>query len=268
MGKVRTRVLGLEEVEEKQKKQQKERTAEKKLKEAKAPEAEKAKEVKQAAPEAKEEKGQEAKVDKKKVQKARPPRKRGVRYATNKRLVDKSKSYNPQEAVAILKKMKPAGFDESLELHINVDETGLKGEVALPHATGKVVRVQIVDDATIEKIQKGKIEFDVLVTHPSFMPKLAPLAKILGPRGMMPNPKAGTISDKPEELAKKFSSGTIKWKTEGKAPIIHQIVGKVSAADKELVDNIQAFTKAVGKNHIQTAFVTSSMSPSVPLSVE
>src|SRR5438105_206198 len=132
MGKVRTRVLGLEEVEEKQKKKQKERSVEKKVKEAKTP-SEAEKQTKRAASEVIEErvglavskgdeKSSEAKEagqkDKKKTQKARPPRKRGIRYLGNKRLVEKTKSYNPSEAVALLKKMKAAGFDESVELHL------------------------------------------------------------------------------------------------------------------------------------------------------
>jgi len=114
-------------------------------------------------------------------------------------------------------------------------------------------------------LEKGKIEFDVLVTHPSFMPKLAKFAKVLGPKGLMPNPKAGTVSTKPEEVVKKFEKGMLRWKTEAKFPLIHQMIGKISFEEKKLIANAEKFIEAVGKTHIKNAFIKTTMSPSIKL---
>ena len=113
--------------------------------------------------------------------------------------------------------------------------------------------------------RQGKIEFDVLVTHPSFMPKLAKFAKVLGPKGLMPNPKAGTVSTKPEEVVKKFEKGMLRWKTEAKFPLIHQMIGKISFEEKKLIANAEKFIEAVGKTHIKNAFIKTTMSPSIKL---
>ncbi|MFZ6034546.1 MAG: 50S ribosomal protein L1 [Patescibacteria group bacterium] len=257
MGKVKTRILGLEEVEEAQKKEQKEKAAQKKL--------EKKKEVKEDAKveEIKEEKITEPKKEKKAVKVE--ARVRGKKYQKVVKMADKNKAYSLPEAVKLVREMKTTKFDETVELHFNVDETGLKGEVTFPHSTGRTVKVAVVDDKLLEKLESGKIDFDILVTHPSFMPKLAKFAKILGPKGLMPNPKAGTISPKPEELVKKFSGGTTRWKTEPKFPLVHQMIGKASMEDKNLVENAQAFIEAVGTKHILKAFMKSTMSPSLKL---
>jgi large subunit ribosomal protein L1 len=151
---------------------------------------------------------------------------------------------------------------------MNVVKTGLRGEVELPHSTGKTVRVAIVNDTVLEQLAENKIEFDVLVTHPSFMPKLARFAKLLGPKGLMPNPKAGTISPNPEEVAKKFMKGTLRWKTEPKFPILHQMIGKLSYETKNLSENAQALINAVGKVNIKNVFIASSMGPSVEIEIE
>ena len=156
-------------------------------------------------------------------------------------------------------------FNQSVELHFVVDETGLKGEIELPFSTGKIVRVKIVDDKILTDLEKGKIEFDVLVTHPSFMPRLAKFAKVLGPKGLMPNPKAGTVSLKPEEVVKKFEKGMLRWKTEAKFPLIHQMIGKISFEEKNLIANAEKFIEAVGKIHIKKAYIKTTMSPAVKL---
>ena len=191
-------------------------------------------------------------------------------FTTNqksKKQVDGKKTYSVKDGVSLLKKLKFAKFDESVELHLNVDEIGLKGEVELPHSTGKTTKVKIVDDKVLEDIEKGKLDFDILITHPQYMPKLARFAKVLGPKGLMPNPKAGTISPKPEEVAKKFSKGGVRWKTEAKAPIIHQMIGKISNDEKVIEDNASAFLSSIGKNHILSAFIKTTMSPSVKLQI-
>lgn len=241
MGKIRTKILGLADIEKKQKDDKKE------VLEVKA--EEKKKEVKK----------KKANVSKKV---------RGKKYGEAKKKLGERKKMKLAEAVELLKKAKYVTFDESVDLHINVEKTGLRGEVELPHATGKTVRVAIVNDAILEQLANGKIEFDVLITHPSFMSKLARFAKILGPKGLMPNPKAGTVSPNPEEVANKFKKGTLRWKTEPKFPLIHQMIGKLSYDSKNLTENAQAFINAVGKIQIKGLFITSSMSPSIEIEIE
>ncbi len=316
MGKIRTRIIGLEDVEKKQKQEQKRRSAEKKHDKVKiraqglkggerlmlievgdeaVAKMEKAKKILESAPA----KATPDKAEKKKKVKAHVY---GEKYKKAKKEIEKfyssSRVKNPdanqdrpanasastvrqsgtislEDAIKLLKKIKYAKFDESVELHLNVDKEGLKCEVELPHSTGKTTRVKIVDDKLLDEFDKGRFDFDhaergfdVLITHPQYMSRLAGFAKVLGPKGLMPNPKAGTISEKPEEIAKNFSKGAIRWKTEAKAPLIHQMIGKISLQDEALIDNASAFLSSVGINHIQSAYLKSSMSPSIKINVE
>jgi len=278
MGKIRTRILGLEEVEKKQKEEQKKRKQEKKkirapglkggermvaveVKEEEMEKLEKAKKILKEKPKA-------AKKEEEKKVSQLQKKSRSKKYQELKKLVDKNKNYSIKEAITLLKKMNQFNFDQTVELHLNVDKTGLKGEVELPYSIGKKLRVAIVDDKVLAQIEKGELDFDVLITHPSYMPKLARFARILGPKGLMPNPKAGTISDKPEEVAKKFEKGLIRWKTEPKFPLIHQAVGKLSLDEEKLVANALGFLKSVGRAHIRSVFVKATMTPSIKLSLE
>lgn len=283
MGKIRTKFIGLEEVEKKQKEKTKIRREEKKKREGikirptggkggermkqvevsekELKKMEKAKKILEEKPEIKETKKL---TETKKLRK----RTRGKNYQEAKKKIDKNKKHGVKMAISILKKIKFTKFDETVELHINTKENNLKGEVILPHGTGKETRVAIIDDKILAEIERGNLNFDILVTHPSFMPKLVKFAKILGPKGLMPNPKAGTISDKPEEAAKKFKGGAVRFKTEAKFPIIHQAVGKLSFKDEALMENITVFLRAVGTSKIESTFLKSSMSPSIRLDVE
>lgn len=278
MGKIRTRIIGLEEIEKEQKQEQKKRSQEKKSKKIRAPglkggERMVAVEVKEKDME-KMEKAKKIIEEHEEIKKptagkkVKKEKKRGVAYQKAKKAIDKNKKYSLVEAVKLLKKIKYSRFDETVELHLNVDKVGLKGEVSLPYSTGKKIRVKIVDEKVLADIEKGKLDFDLLVTHPSFMPKLARLAKILGPKGLMPNPKAGTISDQPEVVAKKYLSGMLRWKTESKFPLIHQAVGKISFADKQLMENISVFLKSIGLSHIKSAFIKTTMTPALKLNLE
>lgn len=276
MGKVKTRFLGIEEIEEKQKTKQKMRSEEKKKMKApgkhkggeKTVVIEAGKESLEKLEKAKElieEKPKDLKKEPEKAKKISEPRKRGKSYLLAKKTLERGKSYSLDEALKLLKKIKFAKFDESVELHLNVEKTSLRGEVQLPHPTGKTVRVKIADDKVLAEIEEGKLDFDVLIAHPTFMPKIAKVAKILGPKGLMPNPKTETVSDKPEDVAKKFQSGVLRWKTEPKFPLVHQMVGKVSSNDKNLSENVKSFIAAVGRANIKTAFVKTTMSPSIKL---
>jgi len=271
MGKIRTRILGLEEIEKKQKKEQKEKAAEKKK--IRAPglkggermvavevgekEIEKMEKAKKILEESEKKEVKKPKKIKRKV--------RGRKYQEAKSKIDKNKTYSIKEAISLFKKIKYTNFDESVEIHLNVDKVGLKGEVELPYSTGKKIRVVIVDDQVLSDIEKGQLNFDVLIAHPSFVPKLVKFAKILGPKGLMPNPKNGTISSNPEEAAKRFQKGLLYWKTESKFPLIHQTLGKISQKEEELEENIKAFLKSVGLNHIREAFLKTTMSPSIKI---
>ena len=272
MGKIRTRVIGLEDVEKEQKKEQKKRAQEKKVVKKPTEEQVELKEVTPTKIEATETKALEdtpkiTKKTKKEVVKMAKTRVRGRNYRGAKDQVKKDKIYPLAEAISLLKQIKYAKFDESVELHLNTTVEGLRGEVSLPHATGKTVRVAIVDEALLEKLAENKIDFDVLVSHPSFMPKLARYAKILGPRGLMPNPKTGTISIKPEEIANKFAGGLMKWKSEVKFPLIHQMVGKISADEKAIAENVEGFIKSVGQDKVKEVFIKTTMSPALQVSI-
>ncbi len=262
MGKVKPRLIGDIEVEEKQKKEQKTKAMEKKMMKKKNVGVG----LDRPSVESESKKEKPAKPKNVGVGRGRPvSNPRGKKYQEAKKMVDNNRFYSLKEAISLLKKMKLVKFDQSVELHFIVDETGLKGEIDLPFSTGKIVRVKIVDDKILADLEKGRIEFDVLVTHPSFMPRLAKFAKVLGPKGLMPNPKAGTVSMKPEEVVKKFEKGMLKWKTEVKFPLIHQMIGKISFEEKNLVANAEKFIEAVGKAHIKSAFIKSTMSPAVKL---
>ena len=199
---------------------------------------------------------------------------RSSKYVAMLTEIDKNKAYSLPEALELLKKVHLAKFDETVELHINTTEAGVSGNVKLPHGSGKEIRVAIATDDLIEQIEKGlpagrqgKIDFDVLIAQPSIMPKLARVAKILGPRGLMPNPKNGTISENPQEAAKKFQGGQIRFKTESKVPVIHLSVGKMSFGDEKLSENIQTIIEAIKKDRIQKIVLKSTMSPGIKVAI-
>lgn len=192
----------------------------------------------------------------------------GKNYLAAAQKIDKNKTYSPAEAIKLIKEVCFANFNETIELVVNVTEKGVRGNVSLPHGTGKEVRVKIADDELITAIEKGgKIDFDILVAAPSMMPKLSRIAKILGPKGLMPNPKTGTIGEDPKKLAENLSKGQIQFKTEANFPIIHTIIGKKDFEDKKLLENFAALLKAIGKDKIASLFLKSTMSPAVRLQI-
>ena len=192
---------------------------------------------------------------------------RSAKYKSAVMEIDKDKTYLLPEALDLLRKVKIAKFNETVELHINTTEAGISGTVKLPHGNGKELRIAIADDSVLAEVEKGKINFDILIAAPSVMPKLAKVAKVLGPRGLMPNPKNGTISDNPEEAAKKFQAGLINFKTESKVPVMHLTVGKTSFEDSQLTNNIQTIITAVKKDRITKITLKSTMSPGIRLQV-
>ena len=198
--------------------------------------------------------------------------------------LDRSKRYSLTDALTLLEKVKRSKFDETVELHINTTETGLSGNTTLLHGTGKQIRVAIATDELIDKIAKGlpatpsqasglrggrgKIDFDILLAAPAMMPKLARVAKILGPRGLMPNPKNGTLTKDPQTLALSFAKGQMNFKTETKAPIMHLTVGKLSFGVKKLSENIQTLIDAIKKEKIRNVTLKSTMSPGIKVKLD
>ena len=214
----------------------------------------------------------EATAGKIKKEKRKKARERSRRYKHVSGLVDRTKLYPLTEAVALVKKTSITRFDGTVELHVNLNPLALgegkgdyRGSVSLPHGTGKQVRVAIADDALIAKIEAGTIDFDVLVAHPSMMAKLAKVARMLGPKGLMPNPKNGTVSPTPEKRANELSHGQVNFKAEPGNPIIHMGVGKVSFDEGKLVENIQAILDAIGPAKISRVTIASTMGPGIRL---
>lgn len=208
---------------------------------------------------------------KEKKKKKQGSRSRSQRYQAALMQVDRTKTYAVADALVLLRKVTLTKFAGSVELHINTIEKGLRGTVQLPHGTGKEVRVAVVTpdnvEAIVAKVEAGAIDFDALVAHPGAMPKLAKVARYLGPRGLMPNPKNGTISPTPEKVAAKLKGGEVNWKTESEFPIIHQVVGKLSFTDKEIAANITALLAAVGASKMKNATLKSTMSPGVRIAL-
>ena len=204
--------------------------------------------------------------------------------------------YKIPDAIKRVKETSKTKFDASVETHINLDIDPTKQIVrfliTLPHGTGKTQKIAVLSDKKVEKadinlseadlskIEKGDIkpgtDFDIFITQPKFMPKVAKVAKILGPVGLMPNPKNGTVAENIEKAVEEFKAGKVEIRTEQKAPIIHIVIGKVSFGEKELEENLQEIIKSLKQNKPQKAkpswiksiFLTSSMGPSIKLSLE
>lgn len=225
-----------------------------------------ASEVKEPASEDKEpaEAKEQASEEKKPVLQKKSKKVRGKKYQAVRAQLDKTKTHDPASAIALVKKFSYSKFDASIEAHIVVKEIGTSVDLTLPHNTGKSVKVAIADEALLADIEQGKINFDVLLASPEFMPKLAKLAKILGPKGLMPNPKNGTLTPKPELKKKELEAGAFTLKTEKKAPLMHLVIGKVSMDDKMLEENILAVLKAL-KNRIVKIAIAPSMGPAIRL---
>lgn len=192
---------------------------------------------------------------------------RGKKYVSAKAKIDPTKQYTLLEAVKLIKESSYSKFDGTMELHIVTKKAGVSANLTLPHMAGREKKVEIASDETVEKLKKGVVDFDILVATPEMMPSLVPFARVLGPKGLMPNPKNGTLVSDPKKL-KGFSAGSISLKTEKDAPLIHTVVGKVSQADKEIAENIEAILKSLGgSKQIERTFLKSTMSPSVKLQV-
>jgi len=192
---------------------------------------------------------------------------RSRKYRIVRAKIDRTKLLTPTAAVTLIKKLSYAKFGGSLEAHIEVKELGTSATVTLPHSTGKTIRVAIASDELLAQIEAGQIEFDVLVSTPQFMGKLAKLARVLGPKGLMPNPKNGTLTDNPERKAKELAGGALTIKTEKKAPLIHLALGKLSLETVALTENLETLLKAL-RGKVKKIAICATMSPSLKILVE
>lgn len=195
-----------------------------------------------------------------------PKKTRGKKYLAAKSKIDSLKIYSPQEAVKLAKQTSTSRFPGKIEIHLILKKGTFNKTIQLPHFTGRERKIEIASDKTIEKLKSGKIDFDVLVATPTMMPKLVLYAKLLGPQGLMPNPKQGTISDKPEEAAKKFQGNALQVKTQSKTPLIHTVFGKADQPEKELEENLKTLLVAIDLKNIKKAFIKATMGPSIKVS--
>lgn len=191
---------------------------------------------------------------------------RGQKYAAVRAKVDRTKTYDPAAAIELVKSLSFSKFDGTIIADVVVSEEGMSTPLTLPHSTGKTLRVVVADDAVLEKIAAGTIDFDMLVATPQLMPKLAKYAPILGPRGLMPNPKNGTISADPQGTKKRLEGGTVTIKTEKKAPLMHIRIGKTSMESAQLTANLEELIRVLSKK-LKQVTVSASMSPSIKVTI-
>lgn len=225
--------------------------------------------------------------DKKTRSAAKPPRSKveraGKRYKEAAKLIDKSKSYTLAEALDLAVKTANTKFDGSIEMHINLGvdprqaDQNVRDTVALPAGTGKDVRVEAIsDNASAEKLfaklDKNQIDFDVLVATPAMMPKLGRYARLLGPRGLMPNPKSGTVTQDVQTAVKEAKAGRVEYRVD-QAGIVHLSIGKASFGAEKLAQNANAILASVRSAkpaslkgiYIKSIYVSSTMGPSVKI---
>lgn len=193
------------------------------------------------------------------------PKKRGKKYLAASAKIDPTKKYTVREAVELAIATSTSRFPGKLELHVNLEKKS-SFEVTLPYATkASQKRVEIATDATIEKLEKGTIDFDVLITTPQMLPRLVPFARLLGPRGLMPNPKNGTVAENPEKAMERFSGNSAIIKTEKDSPVFHTVVGMLSDPEDHLAANTQEILRVASQGNIKKAFLAATMGPGVKI---
>ena len=223
--------------------------------------------------------------------------KKGKRYVESAKLVDRANLYDVDEAVSILKKTASAKFDETIEAHIRLGVDGrhadqqVRGAVVLPHGTGKTVRVLVFakgdkvaeaeaagadfvgGDELVPRIQKeGWLDFDVVVATPDMMGIVGRLGRILGPKGLMPNPKASTVTMDVTKAINDIKAGKIEYRLD-KSNIIHVPIGKASFTEEQLADNFHTLIGAINKakpaaakgQYLKSVVVSSTMGPGIKL---
>jgi len=194
-------------------------------------------------------------------------RTRGKRYTTTRSLVDRTIDYPLADAIDLVTKTSYSKFVGTITADLVVKEIGDQGTLTFPHSTGKTITVEIASEETLTKLEKGVIDFDILLTEPAFVPKLAKYARLLGPKGLMPNPKNGTITAQPAKRKKELEAGAVTIKSERKAPLCHVIIGNTKMSKSELLANANALLTIL-KGRVLKMTLSATMGPGVKVKVE
>lgn len=219
---------------------------------------------------------------------------RGKKYQEAVKLIEKGKTYALKDAIELAIKTTPVKFDATLEIHarLGVDprqaDQNIRTTLVLPHGNGKTVRVAVFapldvckeaiaagadiaeDEEFIKRLEKGTIDFDVLISTPQYMPKLGKFARMLGPKGLMPNPKAGTVTTDVTKAVKDSKAGKVEYRVD-KQSIVHIGVGKISFGADKLIENANAFfdslkaqkPSSLKGSYVKSVFITTTMGPSI-----
>jgi large subunit ribosomal protein L1 len=220
--------------------------------------------------------------------------KRSKRYQAVREKIERGREYPLGEALRLVKETATAKFDETVEMHVRLGvdprhaEQQVRGTVSLPHGTGKPVRVLVLTkgpqekeareagadyvgfEEYIDKIQEGWLDFDVVIATPDVMPQVGKLGRILGPRGLMPNPKSGTVTMNVKDAVREVKAGRIEFRVD-RYGILHVPIGKVSFDVEKLTDNAKAFMEAVLRlrpptakgQYVRSVTVSSTMGPGI-----
>jgi large subunit ribosomal protein L1 len=202
--------------------------------------------------------------------KAKTSRVRGKKYLGIRSQVNRDTLYSLPEAITLLKKVSYSSFDGTVELHLVVKKDGMSVTLDLPHATGKQKVVEVASEKTIEKLKSGKVDFDVAVATPDMMIKLSKVAKVLGPAGLMPNPKTDTVSANVKKMVEEIKRGKVSFKNDVQGNI-HQAFGKASATEAALMENLRILVDAVRKAkpasakgiYIKSLTIATTMGPGI-----
>ncbi|MDD2519084.1 MAG: 50S ribosomal protein L1 [Bacilli bacterium] len=222
---------------------------------------------------------------------------KGKKYIEAAKLVDRTKLYTKEDAIKLVKKVAPAKFDESIELALNLNldtkkaDQQLRGAIVLPNGTGKTKRILVItkgeqakiakemgadyvgDMDMLNKIEKENwFEFDIIIATPDMMPALGKIGKVLGPKGLMPNPKTGTVTTDVKRAIEDIKKGRVEYRADSYGNI-HVIIGKVSFDDAKLVENLDAFMNLIIKSkpsvvkgkYIKNIAVSSTMGPGIKI---
>ena len=225
--------------------------------------------------------------------------KKGKKYIEASKLVEKNKLYSKEEAIKLVKSTSVTKFDSSIELamRLNLDtkkaDQQLRGAFVLPNGTGKTKKVLVIakgdqakaaiaagadyvgDNDMLEKIEKENwFDFDTMIATPDMMPALGKLGKVLGPKGLMPNPKAGTVTMDVKKAVEEVKKGRIEYRTDSYGNV-HTIIGKVSSDDSKLLENLEAFVSLIIKNkpavvkgaYIKGVTISSTMGPGIKINI-